>query len=107
TGFPYTPVLSIATCVQPALLNQSPSRNSSFVIVPKVRLSLRPLVTRHAPTVLACTSRPQQHAYITSSASSFRFWRENRAWYKDSALRAHYESGNRKGCRKTVLGSGL
>src|SRR5262245_33322979 len=78
TGFQYTPVLSIATCVHPTLLSQSPSCNSSSVIVAKVRISLRPFVTRHATTVLACTSSPQQHSYTTSIASSFRSWRENR-----------------------------
>src|SRR6185369_7129692 len=106
TGFQYTPVLSIATCVHPPLLSQSPSCNSSSVIGAKVRISLRPVVTRHATTVLACTSSPPQHSYPTSSASSFRFWRETRICLKDSALRAHPMGGNKKGCRKTALGSG-
>src|SRR5262245_10665643 len=106
TGFPYTPVLSIATCVHPTPLSQSPNCNSSSVIVAKVRISLRPFVTRHATTVLACTSSPQQHSYTTSIPSSCRSWLENRTCHKESALRAHREGGNRKGCQKTVLGSG-
>src|SRR5258705_11006754 len=79
TGFQYTPVLSIATCVHPTLPSQSPNCSNSSVIVAKVRISLRPLVTRHATTVLACTSNPQQHSYTTSIASSFRSRRESRA----------------------------
>src|SRR3989475_4610325 len=39
TGRQYTPVLSIATCVQPAAVSQSASRSSSRVVVPKVRTS--------------------------------------------------------------------
>src|SRR5215813_3562731 len=82
TGFQYTPVLSIATCVHPALLSQSPNCSSSSVIVAKVRISFRPLVTSHATTVLACTSNPQQLSYTTSIASSFRSWRENRTYQR-------------------------
>src|SRR5262245_6238392 len=78
TGFQYTPVLSIATCVHPTQLSQSPSCSNSSVIVAKVRISLRPLLIRHATTILACTSKPQQHSYTTSIASSFRPWRESR-----------------------------
>jgi hypothetical protein len=39
---------------------------------------LRPLLIRHATTILACTSKPQQHSYTTSITSSFRPWRESR-----------------------------
>jgi hypothetical protein len=76
---PYTPVLSLATCVPPTLLSPSPTCSSSSVIVAKGRISLRPLVIRHAPTVLACTAKPPHHSYPTSLASSCRSWRENRA----------------------------
>jgi hypothetical protein len=36
--------------------------SNSSVIGAKGRISLRPLVTRHTATVLACTSNPQQHS---------------------------------------------
>ena len=39
SGFQYTPVLSIATWVQPAASSQSASASRSAVIVPKVRIS--------------------------------------------------------------------
>jgi hypothetical protein len=38
-GFQYTPVDSIATCVQPWAVSQSRSATRSAVVVPKVRRS--------------------------------------------------------------------
>jgi hypothetical protein len=39
TGFQYTPVASIATCVQPCSASQSASLSGSAVVVPKLRTS--------------------------------------------------------------------
>lgn len=39
TGFQYTLVDSIATCVTEWLVSQSASSSSSFVVVPKIRFS--------------------------------------------------------------------
>ena len=41
TGFQYTPVLSMATWVQPALTSQSDKRNKSSVMVENVRAGVR------------------------------------------------------------------
>jgi len=41
TGFQYTPVDSMATCVTPHSLSQSASRSRSWVKVAKLRFSLR------------------------------------------------------------------
>src|SRR5215510_14116921 len=62
TGFQYTPVASIATCVHPALSNHSASANNPCVVVGKRRTSrstLRLLIRRRqATTSTLCTSRP-------------------------------------------------
>jgi hypothetical protein len=42
TGFQYTPVASIATCVHPALSSHSASANNPCVVVGKRRTSCRP-----------------------------------------------------------------
>src|SRR5262245_4215625 len=66
TGRQYTPVLSIATCVQPWAPSQSASTNKSSVMVAKVRVCFCPPLIRQATTVFACTSKPQQQRYKTS-----------------------------------------
>src|SRR5262245_42636863 len=62
TGFQYTPVASIATCVHPALSSHSASANNPCVVVGKRRTSrstLRLLMRRRqATTSTLCTSRP-------------------------------------------------
>src|SRR6516165_4834112 len=62
TGFQYTPVASIATCLHPALSNHSASANNPCVVVGKRRTSrstLRLLISRRqATTSTLCTSRP-------------------------------------------------
>ena len=74
-GFHYTPVDSMAACVQPAALNHSRRISKSAVIVVKVRTVLvdcprGPGVSRHATIVFLCTSSPAQRAYSTSIVSS-------------------------------------
>jgi hypothetical protein len=60
TGFQYTLVDSIATCVQPASRSQSASATRPRVVVGKLRTSRTtraPAITRrHATTVCLCTS---------------------------------------------------
>src|SRR5215472_3411479 len=62
TGFQYTPVASIATCLHPELSNHSASANNPCVVVGKRRTSrstLRLLISRRqATTSTLCTSRP-------------------------------------------------
>src|SRR4029078_12770368 len=62
TGFQYTPVASIATCVHPALSSHSASANNPCVVVGKRRTSrstFRLLIRRtQATTSALCTSRP-------------------------------------------------
>jgi len=64
TGFQYTPVASIATCVQPASASHVDSSNRLAVVVPKLRTvvdALPPAARRtQATTVSLCTSRPAQ-----------------------------------------------
>ena len=79
TGFPYTPVLSMATGLPPTLRSPSPHCSSSSVLVAQGRSALRPLVIRPATTVLACSSHPQPPAFPTALANSCRAWREHRA----------------------------
>ena len=72
-GCQYTPVLSIATWVQPAAASQSAKASRSSVIVPKVRTAWRGRrpgrgVTRQATTVFLCTSSPQHRSYSASMA---------------------------------------
>src|SRR5262245_22138288 len=74
TGFQYTPVASIATCVHPALSNHSASANNPCVVVGKRRTSrsaLRLLIRRRqATTSTLCTSRPAHrlcNAFIATS----------------------------------------
>jgi hypothetical protein len=71
SGFQYTPVDSIATCVQPAATSQSTNASRSAVIVPNVRISLRgvapaPGTIKQATIVFLCTSTPQQRVCTTS-----------------------------------------
>ena len=70
TGFQYTPLDSIATCVHPCCSSQSASRNNSWVVVPKrssVRWTRGPSACRAQATTLAgCTSNPAHRAYMTS-----------------------------------------
>ena len=80
TGSQYTPVLSIATCVQPSARSQSESVNKSSVMVEKVRVCVLPCLIRQATTVLACTSRPQQQGCTISMVSSLRPRCENLTW---------------------------
>jgi hypothetical protein len=66
-GFQYTPVLSIATCVQPAASSQSRKRSRSAVMVRKVRISfvtfpVDPGTMRHAVMNCLWTSTPQQRS---------------------------------------------
>src|SRR5882724_4431130 len=74
TGFQYTPVASIATCVQPLVASHSPNSIRLAVIVANVRTerdTSPPAAMRtHATTVSLCTSRPAQRGYITSMISS-------------------------------------
>src|SRR5262245_6605818 len=79
TGFQSTPVLSIATWLQPASLSQSSKANKSAVMVEKVRISFFPALSKQATTVLACTSIPQPHSYPTCITPPSSSWRENRA----------------------------
>src|SRR3990172_251619 len=71
TGFHKTPVLSIATCVQPCSASQYRSARRSSVIVPNVRIvSVRspaaPGTIRPAATVSLWTSNPQHLASTRS-----------------------------------------
>src|SRR6266568_4587424 len=64
SGFQYTPVDSMATCVAPCSSSQSLSTNKSAVIVPKLRTSLRGVpfelgVIMHATTSFLWISSPQ------------------------------------------------
>src|SRR5215831_11777417 len=74
TGFQYTPVASIATCVQPFASSHSPNSTRLAVVVANVRTERNtspPSAKRtHATTVSLCTSRPAQRRYITSMISS-------------------------------------
>src|SRR5712691_6841320 len=81
----------MATCVHPSWLSQSSKCSKSSVIVEKVRTSFRPAFSRHATSILACTSIPQQHAYNTSMLLSFRSLRES-LHSKESAMRARSNS---------------
>src|ERR1700722_2828582 len=76
TGFQYTPVDSIATCVTPQPWSQVANASKSWVKVPNRRFSFRtfPLPSAHctqAVTLFLCTSIPQQHGYRTSIWFSF------------------------------------
>jgi hypothetical protein len=53
TARQYTPVDSIATCVQPSTVSQSSNRNKSSVIVEKVRACFFPSLIRQATSILA------------------------------------------------------
>src|SRR5262245_38672575 len=69
-GRQYTPVDSMATCVQPAAANHSPRARMSRVMVVNRRVSFRrspavSTVVRHATSSCLCTSRPQQHGEST------------------------------------------
>src|SRR5262245_9185329 len=74
TGFQYTPVASIATCVQPFSSSHSLNSIRPAVVVANVRTkcdaSLPAVRRTHATTVSLCTSRPAQRGYITSMISS-------------------------------------
>src|SRR5713226_3472363 len=70
-GFQYTPVASIAMCVQPCPFNQSLISNRFPVIVRYVRVSLLrcplfPGPLKHAFTFFLCTSRPAHRSWRIS-----------------------------------------
>ena len=63
TGFQYTPVASIATCVQPCSASQSASASNSVVVLPKLRTSWcmgGETQRTQATMVSLCTSSPAQ-----------------------------------------------
>ena len=63
TGFQYTPVASIATCVQPCSPSQSANASNCAVVVPKLRTSWCIGGETHrtqATMVSLCTSSPAQ-----------------------------------------------
>ena len=70
TGFQYTPVASIATCVQPASVSQAASASRPAVVVANSRCSVvtfRPAAMRaHAFTHREWTSNPAHRACKTS-----------------------------------------
>ena len=70
TGFQYTPVASIATCVQPASVSQAASSSRPAVVVANSRCSVvtfRPAAMRtHAFTHREWTSNPAHRGYKTS-----------------------------------------
>src|SRR5262245_15241662 len=74
TGFQYTPVASIATCVQPFCSSHSPNSMRPAIVVANVRTkcdaSLAAARRTHATTVSLCTSKPAQRRYITSMTAS-------------------------------------
>src|SRR5215471_3916794 len=76
TGFQYTPVASIATCVHPALSSHSASANNPCVVVGKRRTSrstFRLLIRRRQATTSAlCTSRPAHLLCNVFIATSLR-----------------------------------
>jgi len=82
TGLQYTPVASIATCVQPASVSHSDSSNSPAVVVANSRCSVvafRPVAMRaHAFTHREWTSNPAHRGYMTSIP--YLLYREALAW---------------------------
>src|SRR5262249_4474203 len=76
TGFQYTPVASIATCVHRALSSHSASANNPCVVVGKRRTSrstFRSLIRRRQATTSAlCTSRPAHLLCNVFIATSLR-----------------------------------
>jgi len=65
TGFQYTPVASIATCVQPCAVSQSDRASTAVVVVPTAATtcSVSPLARAmhaQATTLSLCTSSPAQ-----------------------------------------------
>src|SRR5258708_35681992 len=82
TGFQYTPVASIATCVQLQELSHSAKLNNPLVVVRKLRTSCCTGVDTQrtqATTTSLCTSRPAQRGYNTSMGSSSWFVTQRRA----------------------------
>lgn len=63
---PNTPVLSMATWVQPLLMIQSARFKRSLVMVPNVLISFSFGVMTQATTEFLWTSRPQQYGKTTS-----------------------------------------
>ena len=82
TGFQYTPVASIATCVQPASVSQAASSSRPAVVVANSRCSVvtfRPAAMRaHAFTHREWTSSPAHRGYKTSMRHLL--YREVLAW---------------------------
>jgi hypothetical protein len=85
TGFQSSPVLSKPMWVQPPSASQSERRNSSLVVVPKVRVSASRVpcasrVSRQTTTVRLWTSMPAQRSNTMSMTHSLssRFMREGR-----------------------------
>src|ERR1700739_3940430 len=76
TGFQYTPVASIATCVHPAFSSHSASTNNPCVVVGKRRTScptfLFMTTRRQATTSALCTSRPAHLLCNVFIATSLR-----------------------------------
>jgi hypothetical protein len=76
TGFQYTPVASIATCVTPASAGQSASASNCLVVVPKVATACSAFgpswMRRDATTTSLCTSSPAHRGWNTSICSSLR-----------------------------------
>jgi hypothetical protein len=79
TGFPYTPVASIATCVTRPSASQSASARSCLVVVPNVATACSAFgpswMRRHATTTSLCTSSPAHRGFMTSICSSLRYRR--------------------------------
>ncbi len=75
TGFQYTPVASIATCVHASVSSHADNSSRPVVVVSNVRTSsvslLSSTMRAHATTVRWCTSRPAQRLYINSTGHSF------------------------------------
>src|SRR5256886_7217195 len=61
TGFQYTPVLSIATCVQPSESNHSRKRNSSRVVWCQRFVSASGLAHRAKPATSRPSPKPDEH----------------------------------------------
>src|SRR5437867_5000882 len=90
----------MATWVMPAAASQSASRSSSWVVVPKVAISLWGWPSgsgtiRQATTVFLCTSRPAQRGYSTFIGSSLGGGARRPA--KENLLRVLPRLGSDKG----------
>jgi hypothetical protein len=70
TGFQESPVLSMATGVQPHASRPSASARRAAVIVANVRVSCPAGVTTQATTVFLCTSKPAHRSSMTGIATA-------------------------------------